>query len=44
MVYNVLLRDVATRSICPCYEIEINDRFEDTTDDTMKEDTILNHD
>ena len=44
LAHNVILRDVATRSICPCYEIDINDRFEDLSDDTMKEDDIVHHD
>ena len=44
LAHNEILRDIDTRSICPCYEIEINDRFDDTTDDTMQEDTIHSHD
>ena len=41
LAHNVLLSDVATRSICPCYEIEINDRFEDLSDDIMNGDDIV---
>ena len=44
LTHNGFLNDVANRSICPCYEIEINDRFEDLSDATMSGDEIIHHD
>ena len=44
LAHNEILRDVDKRSICPCYEIEINDRFEDLSDDTTNGDDIVHYD